>query len=103
MCHDKGAFIAFCNFLKHFFFHCNGKQQFFSFQGVPSEDIGNSNHQNGDDDGDDQDNDENDDDDKDSNISGLSSLSGDDWKPTAGPMAWIQRQAMLGETFCFLV
>ena len=36
------------------------------------------------------------DDDNASNISGFSGLSGDDWKPTAGPMAWIQRQALLG-------
>ena len=47
--------------------------------------------------------DANDDDDADddnaSDVSGFSGLSGDDWKPTAGPMAWIQRQALLGEKF----
>ena len=42
------------------------------------------------------DDDEDDDDDNASNISGFSGLSGDEWKPTAGPMAWIQRQALLG-------
>merc|ERR1712142_881091 len=40
--------------------------------------------------------DEENDDDNASDVSGFSGLSGDDWKPTAGPMAWIQRQALLG-------
>ena len=43
---------------------------------------------------------EEDDDDDASDVSEFSGLSGDDWKPTAGPMAWIQRQALLGKKFC---
>jgi len=31
-----------------------------------------------------------------SDISGLSDLSGSDWKPTAGPYSWVQRQMMSG-------
>merc|ERR1719189_2761287 len=31
-----------------------------------------------------------------SDISGLSELSGSDWKPTAGPFSWVQRQMMSG-------
>ena len=29
-------------------------------------------------------------------ISGISELSGADWKPTAGPFAWVQNQMMRG-------
>ncbi|KAJ9584477.1 hypothetical protein L9F63_021171 [Diploptera punctata] len=31
-----------------------------------------------------------------SDISGLSELSGQDWKPVAGPMSWVQRQMLIG-------
>ena len=48
----------------------------------------------------DDDNNDNDDDDDDddriSTISGLSDLSGSDWKPTAGPFTWVQRQMLSG-------
>ena len=37
-----------------------------------------------------------DDDDRLSDISGFSDLSGSDWKPTAGPFSWVQRQMMAG-------
>jgi NAD-dependent deacetylase sirtuin 1 len=45
-----------------------------------------------------QQNDDNreDNDDRLSDISGLSDLSGSDWKPTAGPFSWVQRQMMSG-------
>lgn len=41
---------------------------------------------------------ENDDDEDDriSTISGLSDLSGSDWKPSAGPFTWVQRQMLSG-------
>ncbi|PSN54664.1 hypothetical protein C0J52_01051 [Blattella germanica] len=31
-----------------------------------------------------------------SDLSGLSELSGQDWKPIAGPMSWVQRQMLIG-------
>ncbi|XP_063217308.1 NAD-dependent protein deacetylase sirtuin-1 [Bacillus rossius redtenbacheri] len=31
-----------------------------------------------------------------SDLSGLSELSGQDWKPTAGPMSWVQKQMLMG-------
>lgn len=57
---------------------------------------GSVNRDDGDKEGVTSDDDDDDDDDNASNISGFSGLSGDEWKPTAGPMAWIQRQALLG-------
>jgi hypothetical protein len=43
-----------------------------------------------------EDEEEEDDDDRLSTISGLSDLSGSDWKPTAGPFSWVQRQMLSG-------
>ena len=46
---------------------------------------------------DNSDSDDNDEDeDRISTISGLSDLSGSDWKPTAGPFTWVQRQMLSG-------
>ncbi len=39
---------------------------------------------------------EEDEDDRLSDISGISDLSGSEWKPTAGPFSWVQRQMMSG-------
>ncbi len=47
-------------------------------------------------DSDNTDNSDDDEDDRISTISGLSDLSGADWKPTAGPFTWVQRQMLSG-------
>ena len=51
---------------------------------------------NSDSDNSDNSDDDDEDDDRISTISGLSDLSGADWKPTAGPFTWVQRQMLSG-------
>merc|ERR1712223_1369984 len=64
---------------------------------IPDQAMPGSNPEDHDDEEDNQQNNERDDgDDRLSDISGLSDLSGSDWKPTAGPFSWVQRQMMSG-------
>merc|ERR1711988_1063527 len=65
---------------------------------IPDQAMPGSNPEDHDDEEDNQQNNESrdDGDDRLSDISGLSDLSGSDWKPTAGPFSWVQRQMMSG-------
>merc|ERR1712223_1134143 len=65
---------------------------------IPDQAMPGSNSEDHDDEEDNQQNNESrdDGDDRLSDISGLSDLSGSDWKPTAGPFSWVQRQMMSG-------